>query len=120
MSSGRLPDQGALDEARKLSDADLRVVAVLARWLHPANNDDILGLAYALRSPWRLIGVNLFVGVARGLGFAIGVTILGGALIVFILKILGNLAQVPVIGKFIAEILQAVKMQMAGMVPTHR
>lgn len=63
-------------------------------------------IAY-LSSPKRMIWRSLLLGIARGVGSAIGFTILGAA--VFIL--LKNLADqnLPVIGDFIARILELVE-----------
>lgn len=69
-----------------------------------------------MRSPWKLMWRNFLVGVARGLGFAIGVTILAviaGYIIVGLLKPLLSL-QLPVIGGLIADIIQSVQNQMNG------
>jgi hypothetical protein len=55
-----------------------------------------------LQKPWRMIGLNLVSGMARGAGIAIGFTILGAV----ILYLLGRLAilNLPLVGDFIAEI----------------
>jgi hypothetical protein len=69
-----------------------------------------------MSSPWRLFWRNFLVGVARGLGFAIGLTILTvivGYIIVGVLKPLLSL-QLPVIGGLIADIIQSVQGQMNG------
>ncbi len=62
-----------------------------------------------LNSPWRLIWVNFISGIARGLGIAIGFAILG-AVIILILQRLVEL-NLPVIGGFIADIVQIVQQQ---------
>ncbi len=63
-----------------------------------------------LRHPRRLFWINFWSGVARGLGMAIGFTILA-ALVLYLLQraILLNL---PVIGDFIADIVQIVQKQL--------
>ncbi len=63
-----------------------------------------------LRHPWRLFWINFWSGVARGLGMAIGFTILA-ALVLYLLQhiILLNL---PVIGDFIADVVQIVQRQL--------
>lgn len=59
-----------------------------------------------LRSPFRLIWVNLLAGLARGVGFALGATLLSS----FLLYLLFRLAELnlPVIGEFIARIVMIV------------
>jgi len=54
----------------------------------------------------RMITVNFFAGVARGLGMAVGFTILG-AIVIYLLREL-VLLNLPVIGDFIANIVKLV------------
>lgn len=63
-----------------------------------------------LHSPWRLLWINFISGIARGLGIAIGFAILG-AIMIFILRQLVDL-NLPVIGSFIADIVEIVQQQM--------
>ena len=60
-----------------------------------------------LRSPQRMILINFVAGLARGFGIAIGATLLGAVF----LFILFRIAQwnLPVIGRFIAEIVVIVR-----------
>jgi hypothetical protein len=60
-----------------------------------------------LENPRRLMYVNFIAGVARGVGIAVGFTILG-ALVLYFLKILVML-NLPLIGGFIAEIVRMVQ-----------
>lgn len=55
-----------------------------------------------MRSPLRLIWINIVAGLARGVGIALGATLLSS----FILYLLFRLAELnlPVIGEFIARI----------------
>ncbi|MDN5346836.1 MAG: hypothetical protein PWP65_400 [Clostridia bacterium] len=61
------------------------------------------------RRPGRLLYLNFLAGIARGLGIAVGFTILG-ALVIYIIKELA-LLNLPVIGKYIAEIVRLVQQQ---------
>lgn len=63
-----------------------------------------------LHSPWRLLWINFISGIARGLGIAIGFAILG-AIMIFILRQLVDL-NLPVIGNFIADIVEIVQQQL--------
>lgn len=58
----------------------------------------------------RLLWVNFISGVARGLGIAVGFTILGAVLIYFLRKLV--LLNLPVIGGFIAQVVQMVQIKM--------
>ncbi len=65
-----------------------------------------------LNRPGRLLFVNFISGVARGLGIAVGFTLLG-ALVLFFLQRLVVL-NLPVLSDFIAEIVRLVQSQLRG------
>ncbi|WP_425453967.1 DUF5665 domain-containing protein [Paenibacillus flagellatus] len=65
-----------------------------------------------LNRPRRLIFINLYSGIARGVGIAIGFTVFA-ALIVYFLRMLGAL-NLPIIGDFIADIVKIVQVQLDG------
>lgn len=81
-------------------------VKYLARIVHGTQFTEYLDLIQDTR---RLILMNFVLGVTRGLGMAIGFTLLG-ALVFLLLKqiVLWNL---PVISDFIAQIVRLVQMQ---------
>lgn len=60
-----------------------------------------------LNRPARLFYINFFAGLARGLGMAVGFTVLG-ALLVYTLQRL-QVLNLPVIGGLIAEIVRIVQ-----------
>lgn len=60
-----------------------------------------------LYSPRRMIMSNLVAGMARGIGMALGFSLLGAAF-VYVLRSLA-LQNLPVIGEFIATIIAAVE-----------
>ncbi len=60
-----------------------------------------------LNRPARLFYINFFAGIARGLGMAVGFTILG-ALLIYTLQRL-QVLNLPVIGGLIAEIVKIVQ-----------
>ncbi len=62
-----------------------------------------------LNRPWRLLYINFIAGIGRGLGIAVGFTILG-AIVLYILKHLVML-NLPLIGGFIAEIVRMVQLR---------
>lgn len=65
-----------------------------------------------LDNPWRLMYVNFIAGLARGVGIAIGFTILG-AIVLYFLKML-VMFNLPWIGGFIAEIVQMVQLKVGS------
>ncbi|MEG6522175.1 DUF5665 domain-containing protein [Desulfotomaculum sp. 1211_IL3151] len=58
----------------------------------------------------RLLWVNFISGIARGLGIAVGFTILGAALLFVLRKLV--MLNLPVIGGFIAQVVQMVQIKM--------
>ncbi len=65
-----------------------------------------------LNHPWRLLYINFIAGIGRGVGIAVGFTILG-AFVLYILKQL-VLLNLPWIGGFIAEIVQMVQLKVGA------
>ena len=63
-----------------------------------------------LERPSRLLFRNFIGGIARGVGVAVGFTLLGAMLIVFLQRL--ELLNLPVIGEFIAEIVQIVQLNL--------
>lgn len=61
-----------------------------------------------MQSPGRMIVLNLFAGIARGFGVAIGFTILG-AILIYVLQRLVVL-NLPIIGGFISEVVKLVQL----------
>jgi len=60
-----------------------------------------------VRSPGRMLVINFISGLARGLGIAIGATVLGALFLI----ILFDLAQsnIPLIAEFVARIIKIVE-----------
>lgn len=63
-----------------------------------------------LERPWRLMYINFLAGLARGVGTAVGFTLLA-ALVVYILRWLVML-HLPGISGFIAEIVRMVRLRL--------
>jgi uncharacterized protein (DUF697 family) len=63
-----------------------------------------------LDRPWRLIYLNLLAGVARGVGVALGFTILGTILVYILRDVVA--ANLPGIGEFIADMVRTVQQQL--------
>ncbi|MBP2644732.1 MAG: hypothetical protein H6Q75_172 [Firmicutes bacterium] len=60
-----------------------------------------------LQRPGRLIFVNLVAGIARGLGIALGATLVFALVIEFLRRLI--LLNIPGIGAFIAEVIHIVE-----------
>lgn len=59
-----------------------------------------------MRSPLYMLYINFLAGLARGLGIAIGATLLGGVFLFFLFR-LADL-NLPLIGEFIARLVSIV------------
>jgi len=63
-----------------------------------------------LESPWKLLYVNFISGVARGLGIAVGFAILGAILVIALQRLVS--LNLPLIGGFIADLVEIVQLQL--------
>jgi hypothetical protein len=61
-----------------------------------------------MQNPIRLIALNFFAGIARGLGLAVGFTILGALILYFLQRLV--ILNLPIIGGVINEIVKLVKL----------
>ncbi len=61
-----------------------------------------------MQNPKKLIWRNFIAGISRGIGSAIGFTILGAIVFLFLQKLV--LLNIPVIGKYLKDILDIVQM----------
>ncbi|NLY51110.1 MAG: hypothetical protein GX062_08945 [Firmicutes bacterium] len=77
----------------------------LARSLDQARIAEYVAMQQDTR---RLLYLNLLAGVARGLGTAIGFTLVGA----FVIYVLRQMVSLPVIGIFIAQIVDIVNTQL--------
>jgi len=69
-----------------------------------------LGLEEYLKkrqNKWRMLASNLILGAAKGLGTAVGFTILGAVLFLILQRI--AMSNLPIIGDFIAQIVKFVE-----------
>ncbi|NQT29036.1 MAG: hypothetical protein HQ596_00545 [Candidatus Saganbacteria bacterium] len=75
--------------------------------------------ASMLSKPWRFFFLNFVLGIFRGVGFAIGMTIVAAFLLYILVKVLSNFVDIPIIGMYIAQIVEFVEQYMNKGVMTH-
>lgn len=63
-----------------------------------------------IQNPVRLIFLNFLAGLARGFGIAIGLTIIASLFIVLLTRLAS--LNLPIIGKYIAELVRIVNEQL--------
>lgn len=61
-----------------------------------------------MQNPFRMITLNLFAGIARGFGFAVGFAILGAIVLYFMQRLV--ILNLPIIGGVVTEIVKLVKL----------
>lgn len=63
-----------------------------------------------LNKPWRLLYLNFISGLARGVGIAVGFSLLGALLLLILQRLV--VLHLPVISDFIAQIIRLVQLQL--------
>lgn len=79
---------------------------VLTRLVHQLEAMRVAEYVELLQRPSRLIFLNFVAGISRGLGIAIGATVVFALMLEFLRRII--LLHIPGIGEFIAEIIKIV------------
>ncbi|OQA91357.1 MAG: hypothetical protein BWY26_01015 [Elusimicrobia bacterium ADurb.Bin231] len=95
-------------ERKNIYEEGIKKVVEPVRDIFATGFEDVIRF---VKKPWRLIWINFLIGIARGLGFFLGVTILGACILVA----LNKMVDLPVLGKHIANIVNAVQEQLANM-----
>jgi len=88
-------------------DTDQKVLEKLDRISDHINKIAIAEYREMIKSPRRMIIVNFVAGLARGLGIAVGATVLGAIFLIFLFRV-GQL-NLPLIGEFIARVIKVVQ-----------
>jgi hypothetical protein len=98
-----LPKQNKIDQNRMLLEINQKIKKVAKDMEHTTIADYI----QLLNSPRKLIWTNFVAGLSRGVGLAVGFTIIASTIVYFLnILITFNL---PFIGKFIADIVSIVR-----------
>jgi len=67
-----------------------------------------------IHKPWKLIGLNFFMGLVRGIGFFLGMTIVGAVVFTMLLKGIqaGIAAKIPILSEWLAQFVAMVQNNM--------
>ncbi|MCD6412695.1 MAG: hypothetical protein J7L54_00915 [Elusimicrobia bacterium] len=70
-----------------------------------------------IRKPWKLIGLNFFMGLVRGIGFFLGMTIVGAIVVAILAGMLRKITQsnIPGISHWLANIVAMVQDNLKGI-----
>ncbi|MGI6491837.1 MAG: hypothetical protein GX949_03725 [Peptococcaceae bacterium] len=98
-----------MEEGNRQLNTLSRRIALLAENMEKMKLAEYVKL---LDNPWRLLYVNFIAGLARGLGVAVGFSVLGALLLIVLKRLV--LLNLPWIGGIIAEIVQMVQLQIGG------
>ncbi|SDL38127.1 DUF5665 domain-containing protein [Halarsenatibacter silvermanii] len=60
-----------------------------------------------IKSPRKMVLINFISGLARGLGIAVGITFLGAIFLLILIRMAE--ANIPVIGEFLARLIQVIQ-----------
>ena len=90
-----------------MTERECRLIRRLTDTLERMQLDDYLEYVSNRR---RMLLNNLLYGVARGLGFAVGFTVLGALAIVLLKNVV--LENIPIISDFFAEVIHAIEARM--------
>lgn len=100
-----MPDTSDRDALLELLRLRVEQMALNIEKMKIAEYVELLG------NPWRLMYVNFLAGVARGIGAAVGWALLATALLAVLRALV--LANLPLIGGLIADLVELVQNQLA-------
>lgn len=99
--------EGAIMEHKNEEERLTKLMNNLSVMLERTNIDEYVQL---LQRPGRMLLLNFSGGLARGLGMAIGFTILGAIVLLILQRVM--MMNLPLIGNLIADIVKIVEMQL--------
>jgi hypothetical protein len=95
----------AINEEKTLLKSLDSKIGKLATSMQRARIDEYTSM---LRRPWRFFWFNFVVGIFRGFGMALGFTVIFAIIIFIVSKIVTQMVGLPLIGKYIAELVEFV------------
>jgi len=91
---------------RQKTDHIIEQVERLTRHLEALRIADYIEL---LEKPWKLITTNFIAGIARGLGFALGTTIIFALVVEGLRRII--MINIPIINDYLVEIFKLIELK---------
>ncbi|MFI5359332.1 MAG: DUF5665 domain-containing protein [Halanaerobiales bacterium] len=85
-------------------DEIMKKLEEISEWIQGLNLAEYIEM---VRSPRRMLVINFVSGLARGLGIAIGATVLGAIFLIILLDLAES--NIPLIAEFVARIIKIVE-----------
>ena len=104
-----------LEEEKGLLKSLNSRVGRLAAAIERARVDEYTSM---ISRPWKFFLINFAAGVLRGLGMAIGFTVIAAVVLYFLVTTLVAMIDLPIIGKYIGEIVKIVNQYLDKGIPT--
>ena len=105
-----MAEENEENEAEAANEAEAeagRIKKQMARVADRLENLKLAEYIELLNSPVKFFWINFLAGIARGVGFALGMTVLAAIILYFLQQLM--VLNLPVIGDFIAEIVKIVQ-----------
>lgn len=109
-----LEEKAILEEDKSLLKSLNSNIGKLAFSLERARIDEYTSM---LTRPWKFFFFNFAVGIFRGVGIAIGMTLVAALLLYFLVNILIKMVDLPIIGTYIAELVKFVNQYLQQGLP---
>ena len=103
-----------LEQEKGLLESLNSGVGKLATAMERARIDEYTSM---LTRPWRFFGVNFIAGVFRGLGMAIGFTLVAAVVLYVAVKLMRRMVDLPIIGMYVAELVKFVNQYLQQGIP---
>jgi hypothetical protein len=105
-----------LEKEKSLLESLDSKVGMLATAIQRARVDEYTSM---ITRPWKFFFINFAAGIFRGLGMAIGFTIVAAIVLYFVAKLLVAMVDLPIIGMYIGEVVKFVEQYIQQGMPSN-
>ena len=107
------PDETPESEQKRLTQRLGELVSQL-------DHMEVKSLAEYYAKPRQVMFFNVILGICRGVGFAIGATVVAALFLSVGIRVLSHFVDVPLIGKLASDIIHAMRAYEAGAPPASK
>lgn len=101
----RIKKEKRITSAPNLVKIVTKIEKLINNWEEAKITDTYIFLSHPKKAIW----ANIIIGVSRGVGFVIGVSIISVIILTILGSVLSHFVTIPVIGEFIAVIVKNVQ-----------